>query len=79
MDSYLWRYAEGSSQQNAWEFMGELPVKTDVSEMMSKDLKKRGFNFAGPTICYSLMQAVGLVNDHTTDCFRYREIKSGHQ
>jgi DNA-3-methyladenine glycosylase I len=55
--------------------MAELPAKTDVAELMSKDLKKRGFNFVGPTICYAFMQAVGMVNDHTMDCFRYREIK----
>jgi len=55
--------------------MAELPAKTELSEMMSKDLKKRGFNFVGPTICYAFMQAVGMVNDHTTDCFRHEEIK----
>jgi len=55
--------------------MAELPAKTELSERMSKDLKKRGFNFVGPTICYAFMQAVGMVNDHTTDCFRHQELK----
>jgi len=55
--------------------MAEVPVKTGSSDMMSKDLKKRGFNFVGSTICYAFMQATGMVNDHTTDCFRYKEIR----
>ena len=75
LDAYLWHYVEGISKQNEWKSMAELPAKTELSEMMSKDLKKRGFNFVGPTICYAFMQAVGMVNDHTTDCFRHEEIK----
>ena len=75
LDSYLWSYVEGTPTQNEWKSMEELPAKTEVSEMMSKDLKKRGFNFVGPTICYAFMQATGIVNDHTTDCFRYEEIR----
>lgn len=75
LDSYLWRYVEGTPMQNDWKSMAELPAKTDISEIMSKDLKKRGFNFVGPTICYAFMQAAGFVNDHTSDCFRYEEIK----
>ena len=75
LNSYLWRYVDGAPIQNAWESMAELPAKTELSEAMSRDLKKRGFNFVGPTICYAFMQAVGMVNDHTTDCFRYHEIK----
>jgi DNA-3-methyladenine glycosylase I len=75
LDSYLWCYVDGVPQQNAWKSMAELPTKTKLSDMMSKDLKKRGFNFVGSTICYAFMQAVGMVNDHTTDCFRYKEIK----
>ncbi len=74
-DSYLWHYVEGIPIQNEWKSMAELPAKTDISEKMSKDLKKRGFNFVGPTICYAFMQAVGMVNDHITDCFRHKEIK----
>ncbi len=75
LDSYIWHYVDGTPRQNAWKSMAELPAKTELSEVMSKDLKKRGFNFVGPTICYAFMQAVGMVNDHTTDCYRYKEIK----
>ena len=75
LDAYLWRYVDGIPKQNASKSMAELPAKTELSDMMSKDLKKRGFNFMGSTICYAFMQAVGMVNDHTTDCFRYSEIK----
>jgi DNA-3-methyladenine glycosylase I len=75
LDAYLWRYVDGIPKQNASKSMAELPAKTELSNMMSKDLKKRGFNFVGSTICYAFMQAVGMVNDHTTDCFRYGEIK----
>ncbi len=74
LDAYLWRFVGGAPVQNTWTSMGDLPAKTDQSVTMSKDLKKRGFNFVGPTICYAFMQAIGMVNDHTTDCFRYREI-----
>jgi DNA-3-methyladenine glycosylase I len=74
-DAYLWRYVEDAPKQNHWKSLADIPVKTEISEMMSKDLKKRGFNFVGPTICYALMQAIGMVNDHTTDCFRHEEIK----
>lgn len=76
LDSYLWGYVDGIPLQNKWKSMSEMPVKTEISERMSKELKKRGFNFVGPTICYAFMQAVGMVNDHTTDCFRYEETKS---
>lgn len=72
--SFLWHYVDGLPRQNAWESMTELPTLTEQSTAMSKDLKRRGFNFVGPTICYAFMQAVGMVNDHTTDCFRHREI-----
>ena len=74
-DAYLWRYVEDTPKQNEWRSISDIPVKTEISEMMSKDLKKRGFNFVGPTICYAFMQAVGMVNDHTTDCFRHAEIR----
>lgn len=79
LDSFLWRYADGAPRQNAWKSMADLPARTEQSDTMSKDLKRRGFNFVGPTICYSFMQAVGMVNDHTTDCFRYREIEAAQQ
>jgi len=72
--AFMWRYAGGAPRQNHWTSMQQLPSKTVESDLMSKDLKKRGFNFVGSTICYSLMQAVGMVNDHTTDCYRYAEI-----
>lgn len=76
LDAYLWRYVDGVPVQNAWESMAELPTKTERSDAMSKALKKRGFNFVGPTICYAFMQAVGMVNDHTIDCFRHKEIQA---
>jgi DNA-3-methyladenine glycosylase I len=76
LDSYLWRFVDGTPKQNAWESMRDVPVKTIQSDMMSKDLKKRGFNFVGSTICYAFMQAVGMVNDHTTNCFRHLEIRA---
>ncbi len=75
LDAYLWRYVKGIPVQNAWKSISAIPAKTKVSEMMSRDLKERGFKFVGPTICYAFMQAVGMVNDHTTDCFRHREIR----
>ena len=74
LDSYLWSYVDGKPLQNSWPSMKELPGKTELSEAMSKDLKKRGFNFVGPTICYALMQAIGMVNDHTVDCYRHKEV-----
>ena len=76
LDAYLWKYVDDVPIQNEWKSIAELPVKTEISEMISKDLKKRGFNFVGPTICYAFMQAVGMVNDHTRDCFRYEEMKT---
>ena len=75
LDSFLWRYVDGIPRQNAWNCAAELPARTEQSDALSRDLKKRGFTFAGSKICYALMQAVGMVNDHTTDCFRYKEIK----
>lgn len=74
-DTYLWHYVENTPIQNKWKSVADIPVQTEISERMSKDLKKRGFNFVGPTICYAFMQAIGMVNDHTTDCFRYEELK----
>ncbi len=72
---YLWNYVDGRSVVNAWRNISEIPPHTPLSDRLSKDLKKRGFNFVGATICYSFLQAVGIVNDHTIDCFRYPEIK----
>jgi len=74
LSAFLWRYVDGVPIQNAWTCLKEVPTQTEVSDRMSSDLKKRGFNFVGSTICYAFMQAVGMVNDHLTDCFRYREI-----
>jgi DNA-3-methyladenine glycosylase I len=75
LDAFLWRYVDGVPLQNAWKSMSELPTRTKQSDAMSRDLKRRGCNFVGSTICYAFMQAVGMVNDHTIDCFRYKEIK----
>lgn len=74
LDAFLWRYVDGIPRQNAWKRLAEVPAKTKESDRMSKELKKRGFNFVGSTICYAFMQAVGMVNDHTTECFRYCQI-----
>jgi len=73
-DAYLWRFVGGSPVQNAWRSRRHVPAETETARALSRDLKTRGFAFVGPTICYAFMQAVGLVNDHTTDCFRWREI-----
>ncbi len=75
LDSFLWRYVDGVPIQNTWRTIEEIPVQTLQSELMSKDLKKRKFNFVGPTICYAFMQAVGMVNDHVVHCFRHTEVK----
>ena len=75
LDAFLWRYVDGTPIQNAWTSLSEIPSQTDLSVMMSKDLKRMGCNFVGPTICYAYMQSIGMVNDHTTDCFRYDDIR----
>ena len=76
-DAYIWSFVGGQPKVNSWRTLGEFPAKTPESEALSKDLKRRGFRFVGPTICYAFMQAVGLVNDHTVECFRYRELVAG--
>jgi DNA-3-methyladenine glycosylase I len=73
-DSYVWRFVDGKPIKNGWKTFGEVPAKTPVSDALSKDLKKRGFNFVGSTIMYAFMQACGLVNDHLVSCFRYEEV-----
>ncbi len=73
-DSYIWQFVRGKPIKNAWKNSSEVPVTTSVSGTMSKDLKRRGFNFVGSTIMYAFMQACGLVNDHLTTCFRYNEV-----
>ncbi len=74
LDSYIWRFVGGEPRKNTWRAMKEIPVTTPESDSMSKDLKKRGLKFVGSTICYAFMQATGMVNDHTVDCFRYDQI-----
>ena len=73
-DKYIWQFVGGRTLKNNWNTVAEIPAQTATSVAMSSDLKKRGFKFVGPTICYAFMQATGLVNDHTVDCFRYDEV-----
>lgn len=75
-DRYIWQFVDGRSIQNQWVHSSQIPVSTDASEKMSKSLKQHGFKFVGATICYAYMQAVGMVNDHTIDCFRYQQIEA---
>ena len=75
-DAYIWQFTGGKTIHNAWKAHTEIPARTPEAEAMSKDLLKRGFKFVGPTICYAFMQAAGMVNDHTVDCFRHREVKA---
>ncbi len=72
--AYLWDFVGGEPVVGGFRTMAELPAETPLSKALSKDLKRRGFRFVGPTVCYAFMQAVGLVNDHTLDCFRYRQL-----
>ena len=74
LSNYIWSFVDGEPKVNRFRKLSELPAETAESKAMSKDLKKRGFRFVGPTVCYAFMQACGLVNDHTVDCFRYREV-----
>lgn len=74
LSDYLWGFVEGEPVVNAWRSLRDLPAETPLSKAMSKDMKRRGFRFVGPTTCYAFMQAVGMVNDHVTRCFRYREL-----
>ena len=74
-DAYIWQFVNGKPITNRFKSMQEIPATTKESDAMSKDLKKRGFKFVGPTICYAHMQATGMVNDHVVGCFRYKEIK----
>ena len=71
---YLWSFTDGQVIQNAWPDMSSVPAETERSREMSRDLKRRGFSFVGPTICYAFMQATGMVNDHITSCFRHRQV-----
>jgi DNA-3-methyladenine glycosylase I len=74
-DAFIWRFVDGTPLQNNWRSLDEVPASTSISDAMSKELKRRGFKFVGSTICYALMQATGMVNDHTTDCFRHSQLK----
>jgi len=73
-DAYLWQFVDGRPLVNRWKSMKEIPAQSEESVAMSKSLKSRGFRFVGPTICYALMQASGLINDHLVDCFRHKEL-----
>jgi len=73
-DAYIWQFVGGAPKQNRWRTFKDIPARTAESDAMSKDLKKRGFNFVGSTICYAFMQAVGMVNDHPLTCFRHKEL-----
>ena len=75
-DAYIWQFVGGETIKNSWTKLSDLPPNTAESDIMSLDMKKRGFKFAGSTICYAFMQAAGLVNDHTVDCFRYPEVST---
>jgi DNA-3-methyladenine glycosylase I len=73
-DAYVWRFVAGQPRQNCWSAMSEVPARSSESDALSKDLLRRGFTFVGSTICYAFMQAVGMVNDHLTSCYRHREL-----
>lgn len=75
LDTFIWSFVEGKPIQNLWENVSMIPATTAESDRMSKELKRRGFKFVGSTICYAYMQAVGMVNDHVIDCFRYRSLR----
>jgi DNA-3-methyladenine glycosylase I len=74
-DRYIWEFVGGKPIRNSWSTWKQVPAETKESTAMSKDLKRRGFNFVGPTVCYAFMQAVGMVNDHVVSCFRYRQVR----
>ena len=74
-DRFIWQFVDGETIQNSRRGMGDIPSSTPRSDAMSKELKRRGFKFVGSTICYAFMQATGMVNDHTTDCFRHKELR----
>jgi len=74
-DAYLWQFLRGKPKQNSWRSIKDAPTRTQESDALSKDLIKRGFKFVGSTICYAMMQAIGMVNDHTVDCFRHKQVR----
>jgi DNA-3-methyladenine glycosylase I len=75
-DAYVWRFVDGAPRQHRWRRMAQVPASTPHSDALSKDLKRRGFNFVGSTICYAFMQAVGMVNDHLVGCYRWQEVQA---
>jgi DNA-3-methyladenine glycosylase I len=75
LDVYLWSFVDGEPIVGGWRSLSELPAESEISLALSKDLKRRGFRFVGPTVCYAFMQTVGLMNDHTVDCFRYEVLR----
>ncbi len=75
-DAFLWQFVAGQPRQNAWQAMQDVPARTSESDAMSKELKRHGFTFVGTTICYAFMQAVGMVNDHIVECFRWQEVQT---
>ncbi|HLI05370.1 MAG TPA: DNA-3-methyladenine glycosylase I [Ktedonobacteraceae bacterium] len=74
-DAFLWQFVGGQPRQNAWQTLQDIPASTDESDAMSKELKRQGFTFVGTTICYAFMQAIGMVNDHIVECFRWQEVQ----
>lgn len=78
-DRYIWQFVEGNPINNRWKNSQQIPTRTTHSDAMAKDLKKRGFSFVGTTICYAFMQAVGMMNDHTVDCFRHKQVMKLHK
>ena len=78
LDAYLWSFVGGRPLVGKWKGLGDIPAETAESKAMSKDLKRRGFRFVGPTVCYAFMQATGIVNDHVVGCFRFREIERSY-
>jgi DNA-3-methyladenine glycosylase I len=75
LNAFVWRFVDDAPRQNGWRSLADIPPRTEQSDLMSKELKKRGFKFVGSTICYAFMQAVGMVNDHTVNCYRYEEVR----
>jgi DNA-3-methyladenine glycosylase I len=74
-DAYVWSFVGGTPRVNGWKTLRQIPARTPESDALSRDLLRRGFKFVGSTICYAFMQAVGMVNDHTTDCYRYEDLR----
>lgn len=75
LDAYMWQFVDGRTIQNRWKSMKEVPATSKESDAMSKDMKRRGFKFCGSTICYAIMQATGMMNDHVVDCFRHKQLR----